>query len=113
MKLSKDDSHNQEARWRELCATYLLLALLALLTLLALLVLLVPIVLVTLPCLDRISCIKSKVIHAVAPSPSAFVTSGAGHGSHDGAPLLANRPAHESCPLRKERKKTAGRASEL
>jgi hypothetical protein len=53
LRESEDDFHNHEARWRELCATYLFLALLALLALL------VPVVLVALPCLGRISCIKS------------------------------------------------------
>ena len=42
-----------------------------------------------------------QVMHPVAPSPSAFVTSGAWHGSHDGAPLPANLPtghnAHSVC----------------
>ena len=42
-----------------------------------------------------------QAMHPVAPSPSAFVTSGAWHGSHDGAPLPANLPtghnAHSVC----------------
>ena len=46
-----------------------------------------------------------QVMQLVAPSPSVFVTCGAGHGSHDGAPAFANLPvghvAHSvSCKLR-------------